>query len=90
MDRESPIVLKTKENTFVFKEVLDLEKRGIAKAKLQGDIQQYNDILSQNSIFGINGSYTIGGIKTKSDIPSNISGETLQKKIDIKIILNFK
>ena len=29
MDRENPIVLKTKENTFVFKEVLDLEKRGI-------------------------------------------------------------
>jgi len=86
MDRENPIVLKTKENTFVFKEVLDLEKRGIAVAKLEGDIQQYNDILGQNSIFGINGSYTIGGIKTKSDIPSNVSVGKLKKQVDINQI----
>ena len=86
MDRENPIVLKTKENTFVFKEVLDLEKRGIAVSKLEGDIQQYNDILGQNSIFGLNGSYTIGGITTKSDIPSNVSVGKLKKQVDINQI----
>ena len=83
MDREYPIVLKNKQNVYLFKPNLDADKREQAKAKLVGDITQYNDILSQNSVFGIKGSYTVGGITTSSEIPSPINIATLQKKISI-------
>ena len=88
MDRENPIVLKKQEqNVFVFKETYDTEKQGIAISKLESDILQYRDVLGQNSVFGAKGSYTVGGIKTQSDVPNNVTLEkTIQRKISINDI----
>ena len=88
MDRDNPIVLKKQtQNAFVFKPIYNLEKREEGVTKLNSDINQYKDVLGQNSVFGVKGSYTVGGIKTQSDIPNNVSLEkTLQRKINIDSI----
>ena len=90
MDRDSPIVLKQKEqNVYIFKEVYlkDINKRNEGISKLNADISQYNDVLQQNSVFGLKGSYTVGGVTTQSDIPVNISLEkTFQRQVDISMV----
>jgi len=87
MDRDNPIVLKqNSQNVYIFKKELDVNKRSEGVTKLKGDIDQYNDVLNQNGVFGINGKYTIGGITTKSNIDVPISLEKLQKKITISDI----
>ena len=87
MDRDNPIVFKNKsQNAFVFKQVYEIDpsKKQAAISQLKGDISQYNDVLNQNSVFGIKGSYTVGGIKTQSEIPNNITLEkTFQRSINI-------
>lgn len=90
MDRDNPIVLKTKsQNAFVFKQVYEIDpsKKQTAIAQLKGDIAQYNDVLNQNSVFGIKGSYTVGGVKTQSEIPNNVTLEkTFERSINISDI----
>ena len=86
MDKDSPIVLKNKQTAFQFKQQLDVEKRNFAETKLSSDISQYKDVLAQNSVFGLAGSYTVGGIKTQSSIPNNISINTLKIKKGIEDI----
>lgn len=90
MDRDNPIVLKTKsQNAFIFKQVFEIDpsKKQAAIAQLKGDINQYNDVLNQNSIFGVKGSYTVGGVKTQSEIPNNVTFEkTFERTIDISDI----
>jgi hypothetical protein len=94
MDRDNPIVLKKESNNvFLFKKELDANKRQEGVTKLQGDIQNYNTILAQNGVFGTNGSYTVGGQTTQSQIPVDISLKTFQKKIvsisDIDLVATY-
>ena len=94
MDRDNPIVLKKdNQNVFLFKKEFDANKRQEGITKLQGDIQQYNDTLNQNGVLGLNGSYTVGGKKTESQIPFEIKLQTFQKKIvsisDIDLVATY-
>jgi hypothetical protein len=80
MDTNNPIVLKQGPvNVYLFK-TSSAQSKVDATNKLSGEIQKYNDILSQNGVFGLNGKYTVGGITTPSNIDIPISLGTLQVK----------
>jgi len=92
MDRNFPLVLKDKRNVYLFKKEIDVQKRYFEEVKLVGDIQQYKDVLGQNSVFGLNGSYTVGGIKTQSSIPNDVTIEKIKVKIglgDIDLVASY-
>lgn len=83
MDKDNPIVLKTNsQNVYLFKESTATFKVDAA-TKLESEVKKYNDVLAQNSVFGANGKYTIGGITTTSSIPVPITLQTFQKKISL-------
>ena len=93
LDTESPIVLKnTGENVYLFKESTSGSKTDAAN-KLKGEIENYNDILKQNGVFGEKpGTYTVGGKTTTSKINVPITLETCQKQItidDIDIVKTY-
>ena len=89
MDRDYPIVLKKKsQNAYVFKPPYNEPNRRVdATSKLVADINQYNDVLQQNSVFGLKGSFTVGGVTTQSNIPVEIELEkTFQRQVDISMV----
>ena len=91
MDVKNPIVLKSSgENVYNFKKELNLEKRLAAVAELGGVIDKYNLTLSENKIFGIKGTYTVGGTVVPSEIPNNITIGTLSRKISSQSDVNFE
>ena len=75
MDAKTPIVLKSGQNVFTFKPNLDAQKQQTALTELDGLIKDNNAKLNENSVFGINGSYTVGGktIQSKIDVPIKMS-----------------
>ena len=86
MDKDNPIVLKNNEkDVYLFKESVPSYKLDAA-TKLESEINKYKDILGQNSVFGVDGKYTIGGITTPSPIAVPITLQTLQKKITLEEI----
>jgi hypothetical protein len=91
MDTKNPIVLKSSgENVYNFKKELNLEKRLAAVAELEGIIDKYTITLSENKIFGIKGTYTVGGTVVPSEIPNNITIGTLSRKIASLSDVNFE
>ena len=84
MDKENPIVLKdTGEDRYIFVDS-NAQYKADAENNLKGEIEKYKDILSQNGVFGLNpGTYTVGGVTTKSDIAFNINLDTCRKDITL-------
>ena len=92
LDVENPIVLKTGEDVYFFKESTPQSKVD-ATNKLKGEIEKFKDILNQNGVFGTNpGTYTVGGKTTTSKIETPITLETCQKVIkldDIDLVKTY-
>lgn len=84
MDKNNPIVLKdTGEDRYIFVDS-NAQYKADAENNLKGEIEKYKDILSQNGVFGLNpGTYTVGGVTTKSDIAFNINLDTCRKDITL-------
>lgn len=89
MAKDYPLVLKDgTQNLYLFKNLPVPEKQS-AEQKLVGLIQQYKDVLGQNSVFGVDGKYTTGGKTISSNIDVPISLKTFQvedltiEKIDL-------
>lgn len=77
MDIKNPIILNNQKNVYFFKKELSLEKREFAKTELNGIILDFNKRLNENAVFGEGGSYTVGTITERTQIPINISEKTL-------------
>jgi hypothetical protein len=91
MDTKNPIVLKsTGESVYNFKKELNTEKREAAIAELGGYLTNYNLKLSENKIFGIKGSYTVGTTVIPSEIPNSITIDTLTRKIASQSDVDFE
>jgi hypothetical protein len=80
MDFKNPIVLKSGQNVYFFNPNLDAQKQQTSLTELDGLVKDNNAKLNENSIFGTNGSFTVGGktIQTKIDVPIKMS--TFTKK----------
>ena len=83
MDIKNPIVLKSGQNIFYFKPNLNAEKIETALTELQGLVTDGNIKLNENSVFGVNGSYTVGNETIQTQIPVPIKVETFSKKESI-------
>jgi len=79
MNVKSPIVLKNGQNIYDFKPDLDAQKQETALTELEGIIKDNNAKLNENSIFGTNGSYTVGNKTVQSKIPVPIETKTFAK-----------
>jgi len=91
MDTNNPIVLKsTGESVYNFKKEFNPEKREAAIAELGGYLTNYNLKLSENKIFGIKGSYTVGTTVIPSEIPNSIDINTLTRKIASQSDVDFE
>jgi hypothetical protein len=80
MDVKNPIVLKSGQNTFTFKPNLSQQNIETALTELQGIVTDGNNKLNENSVFGINGSYTVGNETIQTQIPVPIKTTTFTKK----------
>lgn len=74
IDTKSPIVLKNGQNIYYYKTDLDAQKKETALTELGGIIKDNNTKLNENSIFGTNGSYTVGNktVQSKISVPIEI------------------
>ena len=79
MNVKSPIVLKNGQNIYDFKPDLDAQKQETALTELDGIIKDNNAKLNENSIFGTNGSYTVGNKTVQSKISVPIEMKTFAK-----------
>ena len=84
MDKTNSYSLKdTKEVVYTFKkEYSDPNKQAEAQTKLSGIFTEYQKLFESNSVAGKNGSYTVGGKTTKSEVPVNATVEKCEAKIN--------
>jgi len=80
MDTKNPIVLKSGQNIFTFKPNLSPENQQTAITELEGLVLDGNNKLNENSVFGINGSYTVGNETIQTQIPVPIKTSTFTIK----------
>ena len=93
MDVKNPIVLKSGQNIFYFKPNLSPQNIETALTELQGLVTDGNAKLNENSVFGINGSYSVGGKTIQSQIPVPIKTTTFVIKeaiANVDLIKTFR
>ena len=90
MDKTTSYTLKdTKEVVYIFKKEYDLNKQAEAETKLSGIFTEYQKLFDSNSVAGKNGSYTVGGKTTKSEVPVNATVEKCYAKINPLTDIDF-
>jgi hypothetical protein len=82
MDIKNPIILKSGQKVYTFKKDLNAEKIGTALTELDGILKDYNTKLNENKVFGVGGSYTIGTKTEQTQIPFNITVNTVRVKVN--------
>lgn len=83
LDVKTPFVLNNNDiKVFTYKKEYDTpEKKTAAETELDGILKDFKQKLTANSVAGKNGSYTVSGKKTKSEIPIDIDLKKI--KIDV-------
>ena len=91
MDKKNSYSLKdTKEVVYTYKkDYSDPNKQAEAETKLAGIFTEYQKLLESNSVAGKNGSYTVGGKITKSEVPVNATVEKCYSKINPLTDIDF-
>ena len=91
MDKTTSYSLKdTKEVVYTYKkDYSDPNKQAEAETKLAGIFTEYQKLLQSNSVAGKNGSYTVGGKITKSEVPINATVEKCYAKINPLTDIDF-
>ena len=91
MDKTTSYSLKdTKEVVYTYKkDYSDPNKQAEAETKLAGIFTEYQKLLESNSVAGKNGSYTVGGKITKSEVPVNATVEKCYAKINPLTDIDF-
>jgi hypothetical protein len=91
MDKTTSYNLKdTKEVVYTYKkDYSDPNKQAEAETKLAGIFTEYQKLLQSNSVAGKNGSYTVGGKITKSEVPINATVEKCYAKINPLTDIDF-
>jgi len=91
MDKKNSYSLKdTKEVVYTYKkDYSDPNKQAEAETKLAGIFTEYQKLLESNSVAGKNGSYTVGGKITKSEVPVNATVEKCYAKINPLTDIDF-
>lgn len=84
MDFKFPLVLTDNTKVFTFKKDYDTaQKKTDAITELDGIIKDFTKRLESNSVAGKNGSYTVGGKQTKSQVPVNVTIDKFYKTITV-------
>lgn len=84
MDTKFPLILTDNTKVYTFKKDYDTtQKKSEAITELDGIIKDFIKKLESNSVAGKNGSYTVGGKQTKSQIPINVTIDKFYKQITI-------
>ena len=91
MDKTTSYNLKdTKEVVYTYKkDYSDPNKQAEAETKLAGIFTEYQKLLQSNSVAGKNGSYTVGGKITKSEVPIDATVEKCYSKINPLTDIDF-
>ena len=91
MDKTTSYSLKdTKEVVYTYKkDYSDPNKQAEAETKLAGIFTEYQKLLQSNSVAGKNGSYTVGGKITKSEVPIDATVEKCYSKINPLTDIDF-
>jgi len=91
MDKTTSYNLKdTKEVVYTYKkDYSDPNKQAEAETKLAGIFTEYQKLLQSNSVAGKNGSYTVGGKITKSEVPIDATVEKCYAKINPLTDIDF-
>lgn len=91
MDKTNSYSLKdTKEVVYTYKkDYSDPNKKAEAETKLAGIFTEYQKLFESNSVAGKNGSYTVGGKITKSEVPVNATVEKCYAKINPLTDIDF-
>jgi len=92
MDKTTSYSLKdTKEVVYTYKkDYSDPNKQAEAETKLAGIFTEYQKLFESNSVAGKNGSYTVGGKITKSEVPVNATVEKCYAKINPLTDIDFE
>jgi hypothetical protein len=84
MDFKFPLVLTDNTKVYTFSKDYDTaQKKNDAITELNGIIKDFTKKLEANSVAGKNGSYTVGGKQTKSQVPVNVTIDKFKKTITI-------
>ena len=82
MDTKFPITLLNDKKVYRYKKEIDTEQeRKDIQLELEGILGEGIKKLNSNSVCGKNGSYTVGGKTTKSQIPINIETKNFQIQV---------
>jgi hypothetical protein len=84
MDFKFPLVLTDNTKVYTFKKDYDTaQKKSEAITELDGIIKDFVKKLESNSVAGKDGSYTVGGKQTKSQVPVNVTIDKFKKTITV-------
>jgi hypothetical protein len=90
MDKTNSYTIKdTNDVVYIFKKEYDANKQSEAETKLAGIFTEYQKLFESNSVAGKNGSYTVGGKTTKSEVPVNATVEKCFAKINPLTDIDF-